>query len=360
MKKWPGMKTVASLPPGDNNPRNSEGDFLVLGGSVIFAYSRYTGRDWHDNSSCDIAALFSYDGGETFATQPVILVRAAEHGTANVMSVTLRALPDSSAGLFYLIKYRDRWDYVLRRSYDNCKSFGPAASCIGDGQQGLCVVNNCRVFESASKRLIIPAAFPDTERGRGYLTRFYYSDDGGFKWHRSPGELHCDAQRSASGYQEPGIVQLPDSSLYCFIRTDLFAQYESRSFDDGLTWTPARPSGFSSALSPMLMTKNPFSGEYFAVWNPIPAYNGRQITPHGWGRTPLVMARSDDGENFSVPFLIGSDRQRGYCYPAMKFLDASTALLAVCAGGREDRSCLNRTEIIKLRIDPAPVRRGQA
>lgn len=359
MKKWPGMKTVASLPPGENNPRNSEGDFLDLGGSVIFAYSRFTGCDWHDNSSSDIAALFSYDGGETFTEQPVILVRAAEHGTANVMSVTLRFLPDGCAGLFYLIKYRDRWDYVLRRSYDRCKSFGPAVSCIDDGPQGLCVVNNCRVFESASKRLIIPAAFPDTGRGRGYLTRFYYSDDGGFRWHRSPGELQCGAAQSASGYQEPGLVQPADSSLYCYIRTDLFAQYESRSFDDGLTWTPAMPSRFSSPLSPMLISKNTFSGAYFAVWNPVPAYNGRRLTPHGWGRTPLVMARSDDGEHFSEPFLIGSDRRRGYCYPAMIFLNASTALMAVCAGGREDLSCLNRSEIVKLNLGPAAAQRGQ-
>lgn len=359
MRKWPGMKTVAALPPGDNNPRNSEGDFLDLGGSIIYAYSRFTGSNWHDNSSCDIAALFSYDGGETFTEQPVILVRAAEHGTANVMSVTLQRMPDGSAGLFYLIKYSDRWDYVLRRSYDNCKSFGPAVSCIGDGPQGLCVVNNCRVFESASKRLLIPAAFPDTRRGCGYLTRFYYSDDGGFTWRGSHFELRCDAASSASGYQEPGLVQPADASLYCYIRTDLFAQYESSSFDDGLTWTPARPSRFSSPLSPMLITKNTFSGEYFAVWNPIPAYNGRQNTRHGWGRTPLVMARSSDGERFSEPFLIGSDRKRGYCYPAMKFLDASTALLAVCAGGREDSSCLNRTEIIKLHIGHVSAQRGQ-
>jgi len=359
MRKWPGMKTVAVLPPGENNPRNSEGDFLDLGGSIVFAYSRFNGTDWNDNSSCDIAALFSYDSGETFSRSPVILVKASEHGTANVMSVTLRRLPDGSAGLFYLIKYPDRWDYVLRRSCDKCKTFGQAVSCIGDGPHGLCVVNNCRVFESDSKRLVIPAAFPDAERGRGYLTRFYYSDDGGFTWLRCPGELRCDMARSASGYQEPGIVQLADASLYCCIRTDLFAQYESRSYDDGLTWTPARPSAFSSPLSPMLITKNPFSGEYFAVWNPIPAYNGRTVTPYGWGRTPLAIARSGDGENFSAPFLVGSDRKKGYCYPAMKFLDSATALLAVCAGGREDRSCLNRTEILKLHLGAPPVRRRQ-
>jgi len=360
MRKWPGMKTVAVLPPGNNNPRNSEGDFLDLGGSIIFAYSRFTGRDWHDNSSCDIAALFSYDNGESFTEQPVILVKAAEHAAGNVMSVSLCFLPDGSAGLFYLIKYRDRWDYVLRRSRDNCKTFGPAVTCIGDGPQGFCVVNNCRVIESSTKRLLIPAAFPDTERGRGYLTRFYYSDDGGNVWRRSPAELRCTAARSISGYQEPGLLQTADSTLHCYIRTDLFAQYESYSFDDGLTWTAAEPSRFSSPLSPMLMTQNIFTGEYFAVWNPIPSYNGRKTTKHGWGRTPLVMAHSADGENFSAPFLIGADPQRGYCYPAMKFLDASTALLAVCSGGREDRSCLNRTEIFKLHIEQASDQRGQA
>ena len=75
-------KIVGMLPPVDGNPRNSEGSFLHLDdGRIAFAYSRYTGNSADDHAACEIACVYSRDGGETFDTaHPQKLVGAEEYG----------------------------------------------------------------------------------------------------------------------------------------------------------------------------------------------------------------------------------------------------------------------------------------
>ena len=69
---------VLDLGPSNNNPRNSEGSFLrAKDGAILFAYSRYTGDDWNDHCSCDIALVKSYDEGETWS-EPEIIVKAED------------------------------------------------------------------------------------------------------------------------------------------------------------------------------------------------------------------------------------------------------------------------------------------
>jgi hypothetical protein len=74
---------------------------------------------------------------------------------------------------------------------------------------------------------------------------------------------------------------------------------------------------------------------------------------HG-GRTPLVYATSrDDGINWSDMRVIEDDPNHGYCYPAPFFANDGTLLLAYCAGGIEDGSCLARLTIMKIPLTEA-------
>ncbi len=64
-------RIVATLPPAPGNPRNSEGSFLALpDGRLAFAYSRYVGDDPHDHGACEIAVIYSPDGGEHWTETP--------------------------------------------------------------------------------------------------------------------------------------------------------------------------------------------------------------------------------------------------------------------------------------------------
>ncbi len=353
------FETLIYKKPAPNNRRNSEGDFARLpDGRILFAYSSYLGGR-EDEEPCNVAGLFSNDGGRSFSSDPAILVCAAEHGVNNVMSVSLLPMENGDVGLFYIVKGRDGSnDYVLRRTRDG-KSFSAPVSCIPEKRsRGMYyVVNNARVLRTGSGRIIVPVAVhrngeADLSRfdGRAVNT-FFFSDDDGQTWRESADMIFPPhAARSETGLQEPGIVELPSGALYAWARTDMFCQYESFSADNLESFSPAQPSRFYSPASPLSIRQNPFTGEYFAVWNPVPDYNGRKRHDWSWGRTPLVYARSADGRNFSAPVILEDDETRGFCYPALFFPDRGTMLLSYCCGGIEEGGPLTCLKIIRLEI----------
>lgn len=358
-------RTVALLPPTNDNPRNSEGSFLRLkDGRIAFAFSRYSGESWQDHEPCRIACIYSYDNGESFDTEHIeTLVHASEYGQTNVMSVTLRYMDNGDIGLFYLLKVNDLGvasKYILRRYRDDFSTFIEETVVLPHKYTGYFVVNNDRVLRLLSGRWIVPAALHLSYQGgidaekhedinsRGVFCTFI-SDDDGRTWRQIRQIMTINNQMARSGIQEPGCVELGGGVIYAYFRTNLACQYESVSIDGGETWFDPRPSRFSSALSPMLIKKNEANGKYYAVWNPTPDYIGRPRTVGYWtgGRNPLVIAESDDGVNFGEAQIIEDDETRGFCYPAMEFLD-DAILLAYCSGGKEDGGCLNRITIKKI------------
>lgn len=352
-------RIVCELPPGADNPRNSEGDFLRLrDGRIVFAYSRYTGDDREDDCPCDIAAVYSSDGGKHFGS-PRILVRAAEHGVCNSMSVSLLRMQNGDVGLFYLVKddINGTSRYVLRRSTDELQTLQPPVQCLPQTETGLYyVVNNCRVLRMTDGRILIPAAVhqvgPD---GAAYYAQsvFYVSADDGYTFSLCGKPLCCPVS-SETGLQEPGLLELSGGVLFAHFRTDLFCQYACVSADGGASWSAPQPSAFSSPESPMKLARNPYSGKVYAIWNPVPEYDGRNADPPCmWitaGRTPLVMADSDDGIRFGEPVMLEDDPCRGFCYPAIFFLDAQQMLLSYCSGGKADSACLCRTTIRHITV----------
>ena len=355
-------RILYEIPRGENNPRNSEGSFVRLkDGGILFAYSRYTGSSDHDDAACDIAAVYAPDG-EHFGDLR-ILATAAEHGVQNIMSVTLLRLGNGDIGLFYLIKHD--WDgtssFVLRRSTDEGQTLSEPVQCLPDHFPAYYVVNNDRVLQTSDGRLLIPAALhrvgsfdgkPRMDYRAGVC--FFVSDDDGKTFHELGKPLNMPVC-SETGLQEPGLSELPGGALYAYFRTDRMCQYESVSLNGGKTWFMPQPSAFSSPASPMKIARNPYTGLYYAVWNPIPAYNGRITDPdEQWisaGRTPLVIAESENGVDFSAPVVLENDPTHGYCYPAICFTGDKEMLLSYCSGGAADGMCLTRTTIRKIVLE---------
>ncbi len=351
----------AVLPPKEGNPRNSEGAFLKLNdGRIAFAYSRYCGVSFHDDAECDICVIYSNDNGDSWDTENYkILARASEYGVKNVMSVSLARMDDGDIGLFYIVKYNDGTSsYVMRRYKTDFEGFISETVCIPKLPGSYFVINNDRVQRFSNGRWMIPAAhhlvMGISESGyRRCDARasniFFASDDDGFTWKQCRGVLNMSDGYTHSGLQEPGAVELPSGAIYAYARTDRMYQYEALSPDFGKSWFGPQPSKFTSPCSPLLIKRNPFSGKYYAVWNPIPNYplrpesNNRAIG----GRTPYVIAESENGTDFSEPIIIESDPNNGYCYCGMYFLDEKTMLLSYCSGGRTEEM-LSKTVIKKL------------
>jgi sialidase-1 len=114
---------IYDIPPGPGNPRNSEGDTLLLAdGRLMLAWTRFTGAE--DHARADIPAMFSVDGGAGWS-KPHVLVSPDEAGQ-NVMSVSL--LHERGLGeelLFYLRKNSTNDLHVrLRRSRDEGATWG--------------------------------------------------------------------------------------------------------------------------------------------------------------------------------------------------------------------------------------------
>jgi hypothetical protein len=219
------------------------------------------------------------------------------------------------------------------------------------------VVNNDRVVQLSSGRLVIPAAYHRAKletdvrergsfEGRG-IAFFFLSDDNGLTW-KEADDWWALPVKAASGLQEPGVVELADGTLLAWCRTTTGRQWQMRSADGGVTWSPPEPSRFRSPCSPMSIKRLPDTGHLLAVWNdhggpgPAPARSSG-------GRTPLAAAISrDEGRTWRYRRLLEDDPERGFCYVAVHFTE-NAALLAYCCGGRGSRIlqdlCIRRVDL---------------
>ncbi len=350
------FRLVCDLPPKENNPRNSEGAFLrAPNGEILFAYSEYVGTSGHDHAACNIALIRSSDEGEHWTETSEIIAPASFFGTKNVMSVSAVTQKDSSLAFYFLVKENDCTSTLARTvSHDGGKTFTPER--IGfDAPPAYYIVNNDRIQRFADGRLVAPASYYPAYNHGFYnpsMTMLLVSDDDGasFRLHPSARLSHNDKVNLNYGLQEPGIIELSPGVSWLWMRTGASYQYESRSFDDLISFTPPEASIFTSPDSPMQI-KRYDEHTLYAVYNPIPNYNGRKKTGWGWGRTPLAIRKStDNGRTFGEISII-EDGERGFCYPALFFTKDGSLLCAYCRGGKEDGACLFRLGITKIALD---------
>lgn len=346
-------KLVLDLIPCKGNPRNSEGAFIrTKDGAILFAYSQYFGNDWHDHQPSNIALIRSYDEGETWS-KPEIIATAEELGAANLMSVSAIEQADGKIGFYFLAKLFDDGKSeglhsVLCRAVTADDIHFTAERCSFQAPKGYYIFNNDRLVRLVDGRLVYPSAWMD--QGRHFVSTVFISEDDGasFAIHDALLDLPFANDR---GMEEPGVLQHKDGSIRLWMRTDMGYQYESYSYDNLKTFTAPVPSVFTSPRSPMEMEYGP-DGTLYAIYNPIPTYNGRVTSraSHG-GRNPLIIRKStDDGKTWGDCYIIEADEDRGFCYPAMCFTKDGCLLVAYCRGGTEDGFCLTRLGMRKIRL----------
>jgi sialidase-1 len=311
-----GKIDVLKLLPGNNNPRNSEGDFVTLkDGRVFFVYSHYTGTSGDDNATAYLAGRYSADKGKTWSEDITVV---EQEGTMNVMSVSLLRLQNGEIALFYL-KKNSETDCIpmIRISTDETASWSAPVPCITD-KPGYFVLNNNRVIQLKSGRLLQAVALHQSpgETKSANVGRLwsYFSDDNGKTW-KSSQEV---ANPGAVVTQEPGMVELKNGDVLMFIRTTAGVQYFSFSKDKGETWSPVEPSNIKSPCSPAIIARIPSTGDLLMVWND----NGTSQK-----RTPLNVAISKDEAKTWINNKILESKPDGvYCYPAVHFVDNAVLL----------------------------------
>jgi len=332
------------LPPSADNPRNSEGSIIELrDGRLFLAYSHFYGGS-RDESSAYIAGRFSEDKGKTWSKEDVTVIE--NEGKQNVMSVTLLRFISGEIGLFYAVKNSSSdCRLYMRTSKDEGKTWSDKILTIP--QEGYYVVNNDRVIQHTSGRLLFPADYHPFSQGKlgPGISMCFFSDDKGKTWQKSKTELQAP-ENSHSGLQEPGIIELKDGSLMMLMRTDLGCQFRSYSHDRGETWSLAQPTDIISPVSPATVKRIPKTGDLLLIWND---HSGKYPYVSG-KRTPLCSAISqDEGKTWKNSKLLENDSDGWYCYTSCVFIN-ERAVLSYCAGNSQIGG-LNLLQITLVDID---------
>lgn len=352
------VRITRELPPSENNPRNSEGAFARgKNEEILFAYSRYNGTSCHDHASCDIALITSFDEGENWS-EPKIIATAETFGTKNIMSVSALEQKNGDICFYFLIKENDYTTTIGRAISADGVNF-TCQRCKSDFEPNYYVINNDRFVRLKNGRIIVPAAFITAEEQKisslvhdhfPFRTTLLYSDDNGESFKRVGWDYTIyNKNHHARGLQEPGIVERNDGSLFLWMRTGVGYQFESESTGDIENFSAPTWGSFTSPDSPMQIKE--YDGVFYAVYNPISNYNGRNCPEGVWGRTPLVIRKSIDGRTYGEINVIECDEQRGYCYPAIFKTKDGCLLLGYCRGSSTDGNTLCRLGISKIKLE---------
>ena len=348
---------VLFLKHSENNPRNSEGAFLELSGNrIIFVYSRYSGDSWHDHAACDLACRESSDSGRSWTASDSVIFSHADVQVQNIMSVSLLRLTNKRILLFACCKFTDADGTVncipsVAYSDDEAVSWSKLTAITPNS--GYYVLCNDRTVQLANGRIIVPLASDKN------ILHYYASDDLGKTWQMITPPITPEADNDGCTiYQEPGVIELADHTLWSFVRTESGRQYGLWSKDSGNSWSkPVPMNDFVSPMAPMSVKRNPLNGKLTAIWNdhldrwdaPPPEY-----TRPGWGdvptggRFPLVLAESsDEGKSWHNARRLEKDPRCGYCYTAMYFTNKAL-LLAYCCGGINNTIMLQDLKIVRI------------
>lgn len=333
------------LTHGPGNPRNSEGSFIRLkDGRIMLIYTRYNGARGGDHSSADLASYISKDNGYSWGDFRI----AVKNDAVNVMGASLLRLQDGRIALAYVRKshipgLKDNSQVcdcrpMIRFSSDEGESWSEPVDICQYPSSTYMVLNNDRLIQLSSGRLVVAVAHHHIQAGGAMAVRsegyFFLSDDGGKNWRESK-ECCYGPQWLSSGLREPGVIELKDGTLMAWWRTNGKCQYKAFSRDGGESWsTPVPAPEFLSQESPLSMKRDPQTGFLYAIWDDWAPERAVKFTPNTWGRTPLVIARSEDeGKSWKNHYIIEDEPNHGYCYIAMLFTGNNELLLQYCCGG---------------------------
>lgn len=295
------------------NPRYTEGSMVELdNGDLLCAVTEFVDSG-SDFARARIIAKRSTDRGRTWGA-PRVLQETT--GKLNVMSVTLRRLAPprhSRIAMFYLQKnaFDDLRVYV-RFSTDEAESFGEPI--LVTDAPGYHVLNNDRITQLRSGRLLVPVASTENVKTVNHFTsRCWYSDDGGQTWTRGAGAV----DQPKRGAMEPETIELADGRVMMITRTQLGIIAIAFSDDGGDNWGEPRPlPGIQCPEAPSVIRRIPSTGDLLLIWNNTFV----EGAGHGGRRTPLTAAISrDEGKTWQQIRNLETDKSHTYSYPSILF-----------------------------------------
>lgn len=300
----------------------------LLDGRIALAYAAYRGET-HDWSQSHLEIKYSADSGRHWSAPEVFQPNVGGH---NVNGPSLLRL--KSGDILFVFRIANAFDdvrIVARRSGDEMRSWTELTE-VTVGRAYHTIVNH-RAVQSSNGRILLPVFSASDLDDYHFVTQVHYSDDQGRTWRQSATLIDCPK----GGAMEPCLVEVEDRHLLMLIRTQLGFLYESRSVDDGETWTAPTPTALTSPDSSLLAVRVPNGNRLAVIWNhvcdmrPMPNPRGDKAELMEYyrrmSRSPLTVAVSDDGgHTWFGSRDLETDPIYSFAYPTILF-DGNRALL---------------------------------
>ncbi len=126
-------------------------------------------------------------------------------------------------------------------------------------------VMNC--IQTKNGRIMVPFSTVAGTSGSAFVSSVVYSDDGGETFFASNDvSIISDETHTESGAVEPVVVEVGDGVIVMLIRNVLNFIYYAVSYDNGATFSEARPTKIPSSNAPSVPIKLP-NGRIVLSWN---------------------------------------------------------------------------------------------
>lgn len=334
-------------------PRNGESSMAGLkDGSILQLYGAMNGTgDWAISIMREIR---STDGGRTWS-EPRTLFTDPER---SLFQPSLTRMANGELGLTYTSLLPKRGAFKLfRRSADEGRTWSepvrisdPALPLSTGPWDKFYTLQSGRVIALLHGLLIDDISKNEGPRG----TYAMLSDDHGRTWQRSPreGTLRVDVEPHHGkewGFWEPALVEHAPGRLLLMARTALGWLYESRSEDNGTTWTDPVRSNVPNPIAPPVLTQVPGTRTLLLLHNSRVAMGVESL---GGNRTLLAWRSSQDaGKTWSQPhpILESKDGKVWHDYPAILWhagsLHICSRLIPINDKGRWEKISLHHLSL---------------
>lgn len=359
------MKKII-FPISEAHPRCGEGSTVLLNDGRIYMVScRFDGGADHSYSIL-LGAYLDPETGEMSEEQPLF----NDSYFLNQMSASLERLNDGSIGLLFLRKLSEHHDLVLfARSFDECRTWSTPKVISYVNQQDYYVVNNDRLRQLRSGRLLVPVCVypePGENFNNSYL-ELWYSDDMGESWSRSEKLLSCAAPPRPEPYaavepwenivanykeEEPGVEEAADGSLFYYCRTIWGYMYQAVSQDQGKSFSVLEPQkDIVCPRAPQSIRREPGTERFWCVYNDRSGVEFGHPDKHWGWRTPLTLAYSDDNGRSWTNYQQIEDESHNYCYTSMTFMGKKLLLTYYESENRPDGTRRNLGSLKMQTVD---------